>query len=139
MNEIHVVESGDIVFVDHPKYYDKALSSKATTILINKEVDCPKGKSLLISDDPFRDFNILTKYFNPFIKSSTAISDSAIIGLNTQIQPNVFIGNHVRIGKNCLIAAGTNILDSNGHQLVSTDRTQGEDEPKEIVIGNNSE
>jgi UDP-3-O-[3-hydroxymyristoyl] glucosamine N-acyltransferase len=25
MNEIHVVEPGDIVFVDHPKYYDKAL------------------------------------------------------------------------------------------------------------------
>ena len=25
MNEIHVVVEGDIVFVDHPKYYDKAL------------------------------------------------------------------------------------------------------------------
>ncbi|MGB0898248.1 MAG: hypothetical protein ACPGSN_03270 [Psychrobium sp.] len=34
MNEIHVVEAGDIVFVDHPKYYDKALNSAATTILI---------------------------------------------------------------------------------------------------------
>ncbi|MEY4038054.1 MAG: hypothetical protein RIR67_364, partial [Bacteroidota bacterium] len=39
MNEIHVVEAGDIVFVDHPKYYDKALQSNATIILINKEVD----------------------------------------------------------------------------------------------------
>ena len=29
---------GDIVFVDHPKYYDKALESKATIILINKKV-----------------------------------------------------------------------------------------------------
>ena len=34
MNEIHVVESGDIVFVDHPKYYDKALNSAATIVLI---------------------------------------------------------------------------------------------------------
>ena len=25
MNEIHVVRQGDIVFVDHPKYYDRAL------------------------------------------------------------------------------------------------------------------
>ncbi|MEG1573332.1 MAG: LpxD N-terminal domain-containing protein, partial [Bacteroidales bacterium] len=40
MNEIHSVEAGDITFVDHPKYYEKALSSKATTILINAEVDC---------------------------------------------------------------------------------------------------
>jgi UDP-3-O-[3-hydroxymyristoyl] glucosamine N-acyltransferase len=37
MNEIHVVEQGDIVFVDHPKYYDMALNSAATTILINKK------------------------------------------------------------------------------------------------------
>ena len=45
MNEIHIVSEGDIVFVDHPKYYEKALSSKASVILINKNVDCPKGKS----------------------------------------------------------------------------------------------
>ncbi|RYG27935.1 MAG: UDP-3-O-(3-hydroxymyristoyl)glucosamine N-acyltransferase, partial [Chitinophagaceae bacterium] len=50
-NEIHVVTPGDIVFVDHPKYYDKALQSAATVILINKEVECPEGKALLISDD----------------------------------------------------------------------------------------
>jgi len=29
MNEIHVVTPGDIVFVDHPKYYEKALNSAA--------------------------------------------------------------------------------------------------------------
>ena len=103
INEIHVVEKGDIVFVDHPKYYDKALNSAATTILINKKVDCPKGKSLLISDDPFRDFNKITKHFNPFIASKNSISESAIIGENTIIQPNVFIGDNVLIGKNCVI------------------------------------
>lgn len=44
MNEIHVVEPGDIVFVDHPKYYDKALKSLATIVLINKEVECLKER-----------------------------------------------------------------------------------------------
>ena len=39
MNEIHVVTAGDIVFVDHPKYYEKALNSAATVVLINKKVD----------------------------------------------------------------------------------------------------
>ena len=73
MNEIHVVESGDIVFVDHPKYYDKALQSAATIVLINKEVECPEGKALLISDDPFRDFNVLTKHFRPFQFSNVSI------------------------------------------------------------------
>jgi UDP-3-O-[3-hydroxymyristoyl] glucosamine N-acyltransferase len=112
MNEIHVVEPGDIVFVDHPKYYDKALASKATIILINKEVTCPDGKSLLISDDPFRDFNKLTNHFNPFIAGSAAISESAIIGDNTVIQPNVFVGNNVKIGNDCLIHSNVCIYDN---------------------------
>ncbi|MDG2152167.1 MAG: UDP-3-O-(3-hydroxymyristoyl)glucosamine N-acyltransferase [Polaribacter sp.] len=112
INEIHVVEKGDIVFVDHPKYYDKALNSAATTILINKKVECPIGKSLLISEDPFRDFNKLTLHFNPFIASKESISSSAIIGENTIIQPNVFIGNNVKIGKNCTIHPNVTIYDN---------------------------
>jgi len=111
MNEIHVVEPGDIVFVDHPKYYDKALQSAATIVLINKKVDCPEGKALLISDDPFRDFNVLTKHFKPFQSSNISISTSAKIGLGTVIQPNTFIGNHVVIGKNCLIHSNVSIYD----------------------------
>ena len=112
MNEIHVVESGDIVFVDHPKYYDKALQSAATIVLINKEVDCPEGKALLISDDPFRDFNVLTKHFRPFQFSNVSISDSAIIGEGTLIQPNCFVGHNVQIGKNCLIHSNVSIYDN---------------------------
>jgi len=112
INEIHVVEAGDIVFVDHPKYYEKALNSKATIILINKEVDCPEGKSLLISDNPFRDFNKITKHFSPFISSKVSIADTAIVGEGTIIQPNVFIGNNVSIGKNCLIHPNVTIYDN---------------------------
>ena len=112
MNEIHVVTPGDIVFVDHPKYYDKALQSAATIVLINKDVECPEGKALLISDDPFRDFNKLTRHFNPFIGSDKALSDSAEIGEGTFIQPNVVLGNNVKIGSNCLIHANVNIGDN---------------------------
>ena len=111
MNEIHVVEPGDIVFVDHPKYYDKALKSKATIVLINKEVECPEGKALLISDDPFRDFNKLTSHFKPFESATAVISPTAKIGKDTLIQPNVFIGNHVTIGDNCLIHSNVVIYD----------------------------
>lgn len=112
MNEIHVVEPGDIVFVDHPKYYDKALQSAATIVLINKEVACPEGKALLISDDPFRDFNVLTKHFRPFVATNVSISASAQIGEGTVIQPNCFIGNNVTIGKNCLLHANVIVYDN---------------------------
>ena len=111
-NEIHVVEKGDIVFVDHPKYYDKALDSKATVILINKRVRCPEGKALLISEDPFRDFNKLSKHFKPFQPASQSISSTAKIGENTIIQPHVFIGNNVVIGKDCFIHPNVTIYDN---------------------------
>ena len=111
MNEIHVVEPGDIVFVDHPKYYDKALQSAATIVLINKEVECPEGKALLISEDPFSDFNKISNHFRPFQSAASSIADTAVIGKNTIIQPNVFIGNHVTIGENCVIHPNVSIYD----------------------------
>ncbi|SFC82945.1 UDP-3-O-[3-hydroxymyristoyl] glucosamine N-acyltransferase [Zunongwangia mangrovi] len=118
INEIHVVTPGDVVFVDHPKYYDKALKSAATIILINKEVECPEGKALLISDDPFRDFNKLAKYFKPFQKAEKSISDSAVIGKGSHVQPTAFIGNHVSIGENCIIGANVTIND---HTVIGDD------------------
>ncbi len=105
INEIHVVEPGDLVFVDHPKYYEKALQSKATTVLINKEVDCPAGKALLISDDPFRDFNKITAKHRPFVAASATVSPTAKIGEGTIIQPGAFIGEEVEIGTHCIIHA----------------------------------
>jgi UDP-3-O-[3-hydroxymyristoyl] glucosamine N-acyltransferase len=111
INEIHMVRPGDLVFVDHPKYYEKALNSAATTILIDKKVDAPVGKGLLISDDPFRDFNFLARQHTPFQKSDAAHSSSAKVGEGTIIQPNCFIGNNVTIGANCTIHSNVSIYD----------------------------
>jgi UDP-3-O-[3-hydroxymyristoyl] glucosamine N-acyltransferase len=111
INEIHMVEAGDITFVDHPKYYDKALNSAATTVIINKEVECPEGKALIISDDPLNAYLTIVKKMRPFEASAQAISSTAEIGEGTDIQPGCFIGNHVKIGKNCLIHANVSIYD----------------------------
>src|SRR5207253_9222799 len=92
-NEIHRVIKGDCVFVDHPKYYDTALNSAASTIIINKEVTCPPGKALIIHPEPFTAFNSLTRHFNPKKYSTQPIADSARIGKNTVIMPGCFIGN----------------------------------------------
>jgi UDP-3-O-[3-hydroxymyristoyl] glucosamine N-acyltransferase len=110
-NEIHKVREGDVVFVDHPKYYDKALASAATTIIINKKVDCPPGKGLLFSEDPCLVFNKLTRHFHPYEYINSQISSSAVIHSSTIIEPNVVIGDHVKIGKQCLIHPGVVIHD----------------------------
>lgn len=111
INEIHRVEQGDLTFVDHPKYYDKALSSAATYILINKEVTVPAGKALIFSDDPFRDYVFLCKKFMPFEASNQSVHSTAKIGKGTVIQPNASIGPYVIIGENCIIHSGAVIYD----------------------------
>jgi len=111
INEIHMVEPGDITFVDFHKYYEKALSSKASTVIINKTMTPPSGKALIISDDPFRDYNKIVERFRKFEPCPKNISDSAEIGEGTIIQPGVFIGNHVKIGKNCIIHPNVSIYD----------------------------
>ena len=110
-NEIHRVREGDLVFVDHPKYYEVALKSEATTILINQEVPVPQGKGLLISDDPFRDFNRIAAKFYPFQASQAIIDPSAQIGEGSQVLPGAVIGADVKIGKNCLIHSNVTILE----------------------------
>jgi UDP-3-O-[3-hydroxymyristoyl] glucosamine N-acyltransferase len=112
LNEIHVVEEGDAVFVDHPKYYSKALQSKATTIIIDKEVECPEGKGLLVSSTPFDDFNFLTRQFSPFKQWVNQIGENFKVGENTIIHPNVTIGHDVSIGDNCMIHSGAVIGDN---------------------------
>ena len=111
INEIHKVEMGDITFVDHPKYYDKALTSAATFIIINKEIEAPEGKGLLIIEDPFSAYITIVKKYRTFRPASGSVSDSSLIGEGTILQPGVFVGEQVRIGKNCIIHSNVSIYD----------------------------
>ena len=111
INEIHKVEKGDIVFVDHPKYYRDCIESLAGIIIINKKTDFPQHKSLLIIDEPFEAFLKLINYFRPFNPSMKMTSASADVGKGTVIMPNVYIGNLVSIGRNCIIYPNVTIMD----------------------------
>src|SRR5690349_6448783 len=112
INEIHKVEKGDLVFVDHPKYYNTCLQSNATHIIINtKGVTVPPEKNLLVVDEPFEAYLKIVNHFRPFTAAAKAISDSAVIGENTIIMPNVFIGKDVKIGNNCIIHSNVCVLD----------------------------
>lgn len=111
INEIHKVEPGDLVFVDHPKYYDKCLNSPASFIIINKDVNIPSGKTILITADPFQAYTKIVRHFRPFEMSHSLHSETATIGKDSLIYPGTFIGNHVRIGANCIIYPNVTIMD----------------------------
>ncbi len=111
INEIHKVEQGDLVFVDHPKYYEKCINSAASFIIINKDAVIPDGKALLIVDEPFEAYAKIVNHFRPFDGASKTQNDSATIGEGSFIYPTAFIGQHVSIGKNCIIYPNVSIMD----------------------------
>jgi UDP-3-O-[3-hydroxymyristoyl] glucosamine N-acyltransferase len=123
INEIHKVEPGDIVFVDHPKYYKKALTSKADIIIIDKQdVEIPQGKGIIISEVPFDAFNKITKHFSPYKVWTSAIGDNFKIDEGSVIHPNVTIGHNVSIGKNSVILSGAVLGD---HTMIEDDVVVG--------------
>lgn len=111
INELHKVEKGDLAFVDHPKYYETCINSAASFIIINKETNCPEGKALLITDEPFEAYLKIVNHYRPFAPSMKMISDTSSVGEGTTILPNVYIGNHVSIGKDCIIHPHVTIMD----------------------------
>ncbi len=112
INELHKVESGDLVFVDAPKYYDTCLNSAATHIIINtSEVQVPQGKTLIVTENPFEAYLKIVDHFRPFAPADKMINEKAIIGEGTIVMPGVFVGTDVKIGKNCRIFPNVTILD----------------------------
>lgn len=103
INEIHKVEEGDLVFVDHPKYYQKCINSAASFIIINKETDFPSGKALLLVEEPFEAYQKIVSHFRPITPLQKNISDLATIGEGSVVMPGAVIGDHVAIGKNTII------------------------------------
>src|SRR5690606_35159897 len=118
INEIHVVEEGDLAFVDHPKYYDKCINSAASFIIINKETSFPEGKALLIAEEPFEAYLTIVAHYRPFQPSMEAVATSAVIGEGSVVMPNTYLGNNVVIGKNCTIFPNVTILD---HCIIGDD------------------
>lgn len=111
INEIHRVEPGDLVFVDHPKYYEKCISSAATHVIIDTEVVVPAGKTLLVVERPFDAYLTIVRRYRPFVPPTSALSSSAVIGEGTHLAPGVFVGEHASIGRDCVIHPNVTIGD----------------------------
>ena len=111
INVIYRASEGDIIFVDLEKYYRKAINSNASVILIDKEIDCPKGKTLIVCEEPFEVYNTLILEQRPVHPITRDISDTADIPLSATLEPGVVVGPNVKIGENTYIQANSIIAE----------------------------
>ena len=130
-NEIHGVEPGDLTFVDHPKYYRRALASAASVVLIDAlpPGGPPPGKTLLVHPDPFAAYDALVREHRPpralnaqldvrtdlhpaaVIEPGAVIGPHVSIGAHTRVEANAVVYGPTRIGKGCRIGAGAVVGD----------------------------
>lgn len=109
LNEIHTIYKNHIVLVDQSRHFKKASESDASVILAEHSKDFDTNKTLLISEQPFDDFNkLIVKYTDerPWKNARPPkIGDS-------EIADNVIFGDNVIVGDNCVIHPGV-ILGAN--------------------------
>ncbi len=108
---LSLAKEGDISFLSNPKYTNQLSTTKASAVLISKEVDSPT--TLIVVDDPyfaFREVVVLLygqrEHPQTGISSKASIASTAKIGSKCNIYDNVVISEKVTVGDNCVLYPG---------------------------------
>ena len=117
--------SGDVSFLDNPKYLSTFANTKASACLVSPKFagQAPQGTTCLVTPEPYRGFaKILALFYPGALRpralpagagSSSGIHPSAILEEGVTVEPGAVIGPEAAIGKGTTIAAGTVI----GHRV----------------------
>lgn len=136
-NTLECAGEGEVSFLSNPKYKKWLDKTRASCVLIAKNLKLKMDVPVVKVDNPDIAFSkVLGRLYGARVhpvrgKSETAsIDESAVIekdvgigdfvriesevsiGGNTVVYPNVYIGKKVKIGKNCVVYPNVTIMDS---------------------------
>jgi len=118
----------------------KLQQGKNCIIDYNTIIELDEGQ-LILEKNVFLRSNIKKYHAGmPFPTRIFSEGKDAVIKIGNNSRLNgvcVHARKHIEIGANCVIASGVQIIDSNGHELKSLDRTKGTDKASDIYIGTN--
>lgn len=143
--KIEEAQTGDLSFLANPKYEPFLYDSKASIIIVNKDLVCAQKVSatLIRVDDAYSAFSVLLNMYNTakldkkgieepsfihptatigkevYIGAFSYIGAHAHIGDNTKIYPQVYVGDGVKIGNDGLFFPGVKIYFDSiiGHRV----------------------
>ena len=112
LNTLKDASSNEISFLENKKYLKDLENTNAGAVFVTKEFEnlVPKNTKALVCDAPY----VQLAYASKIFASSLVEIDGkdALIGKNTIVQENVYLGKNVIIGNNCTIMAGSFIGDN---------------------------
>ena len=112
LNTLLDSNENQLTFLENKKYINDLKNTKAAAVLVTPEnaSEVPAGTIALICDEPYLNLAKISKLFAPNIIEIDGAE--ALIGSETTIMPNVYIGKDSVIGSNCTIMAGAYIGDN---------------------------
>ena len=107
-------ESGDVSFLSNPKYEKMLQTTKASVVVLGRDIAAPGHLSLIRVDDPYAAITVLIVKLHGYRQhrpaalhdACTHIHETARVGANATIHPGVTIDEHVVIGDNAVIYPG---------------------------------
>jgi UDP-3-O-[3-hydroxymyristoyl] glucosamine N-acyltransferase len=106
---IESAKEGDITFARNASYHKKAIETKASVILSEKEMMGVR-KSFLLVANPYYAFARLLTYFHPPERRIPGIDPRAVIGQNVKIGKEVSIGACVVVEDEVQIGNGVSLF-----------------------------
>ncbi|RXJ93438.1 UDP-3-O-(3-hydroxymyristoyl)glucosamine N-acyltransferase [Malaciobacter molluscorum] len=111
LNTLKDSNEHELSFLENKKYVHDLSTTKAAAVFVKENFSnqVPKGTIALICEEPYIALAKASKFFAPNLVEKEGIEP--VIGENTTILPNVYLGKNTKIGKSCTIMAGAFIGD----------------------------
>ena len=117
ITKLSKIENGDknsLSFLGNPKYNRYLYSSKASIIIVNRNLEKKKeiNPTLIRVNDPNLAFSQLLEYFESQKDDEKGISKNAEVNKSSKIGSDIYIGSYTVIKENCNIFSNVTIYDN---------------------------
>lgn len=112
LNTLKDATKSEITFLENKKYINDLELTNAAAVFVTQEFEdkVPNGTVALVCDEPYISLAHASKYFAPDLVEHEG--KDPIIGANSTIMPNAYIGKNTTIGNGCTIMAGAFVGDN---------------------------
>jgi UDP-3-O-[3-hydroxymyristoyl] glucosamine N-acyltransferase len=104
--------STELTFLENKKYVNDLEGTKAAAVLVKEDFisKVPEGTIALVCDEPYLKLAYASKLFAPNIIEIEGAQ--CVVGENSTVMPNVYLGKDSTIGDNTIIMSGAYIGDN---------------------------